>query len=435
MGHIHNVYDTDNHFRVNAITRAISDVSKSKTCLIQRDHNSERFTFEIPRLVEGHDMMNCNVVQVHYLNISNSGSERTEGVYEVDDLQISPASEDMVICSWLISRNATKLVGSLKFLLRFACATGEEVDYAWHTSTYGGIKISEGIFNGEEIDEEYPDILAQWETRIASCEDICNGVVVKEDMEAVVESTLQKAKESGAFDGADGKNGKDGQDGQDGEDGFSPVVTVNGIVGGNRVSITDATGTKTFDVMDGKDGKNGTGGSGGLDSLPDNVPYTEERSSSMTFAETPEHTFSALGNTWWKVSDLVPTTEEILGGQFTTSSGGSPVTWNPTAEELLMDTEAFTGIQSAVYGMGFAICRVTGAQTVEFGGANHAVNIPATGIYFGYTAGATVPASVAISVAYTELHKLDGRLLPDGFATIVNTYIDEYIGAALKEEF
>ncbi len=176
MGHIHSVYDTDNHFRVNAITRAISDVSKSKTCLIQRDHNSERFTFEIPRIVEGHDMMDCNVVQVHYLNISNSGSERTEGVYEVDDLQISPASEDMVICSWLISRNATKLVGSLKFLLRFACATGEEVDYAWHTSTYGGIKISEGIFNGEEIDEEYPDILAQWETRIAACEDICNDV-------------------------------------------------------------------------------------------------------------------------------------------------------------------------------------------------------------------------------------------------------------------
>lgn len=34
-------------------------------------------------------------------------------------------------------------------------------------------------------------------------------------------------------------------------DGFSPKVTVTAITGGHRVAITDATGTKTFDVMDG----------------------------------------------------------------------------------------------------------------------------------------------------------------------------------------
>lgn len=42
-----------------------------------------------------------------------------------------------------------------------------------------------------------------------------------------------------------------------GQDGFSPIVEVTNITGGHRVSITDATGTQTFDVMD------GTGGSGG----------------------------------------------------------------------------------------------------------------------------------------------------------------------------
>ena len=46
-------------------------------------------------------------------------------------------------------------------------------------------------------------------------------------------------------------NGKDGQDGQDG---VSPSVSVSSITGGHRVTITDATGTKTFDVMDGEDG-------------------------------------------------------------------------------------------------------------------------------------------------------------------------------------
>jgi hypothetical protein len=39
------------------------------------------------------------------------------------------------------------------------------------------------------------------------------------------------------------------------KDGVSPTVTVTAITGGHRVTITDATGTKTFDVMDGENGQ------------------------------------------------------------------------------------------------------------------------------------------------------------------------------------
>lgn len=69
-------------------------------------------------------------------------------------------------------------------------------------------------------------------------------------------------------DGQDGKDGADGYtpvkgkdyfDGEDGRDGVSPTVSVVAISGGHRVSITDANGTKTFDVMDGEDGAAGAG--------------------------------------------------------------------------------------------------------------------------------------------------------------------------------
>lgn len=46
--------------------------------------------------------------------------------------------------------------------------------------------------------------------------------------------------------------------GEDGEDGVSPTVSVTDITGGHRVTITDADGTKTFDVMDGEDGSGGS---------------------------------------------------------------------------------------------------------------------------------------------------------------------------------
>lgn len=65
------------------------------------------------------------------------------------------------------------------------------------------------------------------------------------------------------FDGKDGKDGtmtfeelteeqKASLKGEDGKDGVSPSVTIANITGGHRVTITDYSGTKSFDVMDGE---------------------------------------------------------------------------------------------------------------------------------------------------------------------------------------
>ena len=42
-----------------------------------------------------------------------------------------------------------------------------------------------------------------------------------------------------------------------GDPGFSPIVTVEDITGGHRVTITDEDGDHVFDVMDGENGRNG----------------------------------------------------------------------------------------------------------------------------------------------------------------------------------
>lgn len=69
-------------------------------------------------------------------------------------------------------------------------------------------------------------------------------------------------------DGSPGATGSPGAAGSPGKDGYSPSVTVVPITGGNRVTITDANGIKTFDVMDGSDGKDGNTGPAGKDGLP-----------------------------------------------------------------------------------------------------------------------------------------------------------------------
>ena len=60
-----------------------------------------------------------------------------------------------------------------------------------------------------------------------------------------------------------GSRGSTGPAGSDGQDGVPPLVSVSEITGGHRVSIQDADGTSSFDVMDGKDGADGQDGKDG----------------------------------------------------------------------------------------------------------------------------------------------------------------------------
>ena len=165
--HEHSVYDTDPHYKIDAHTRVITDQSETPTKLMQHDHNSERFTFELDRFIDGHDMTLCNKVEVHYINIDASTKESNDGVYKVEDIGISPAGEDVVIFSWLVSKKATKYAGTLNFRLRFACVDeNAKVVYAWHTEIFKGISVSNGIDNAEAVVEDYSDILEAWKAEV-----------------------------------------------------------------------------------------------------------------------------------------------------------------------------------------------------------------------------------------------------------------------------
>ncbi len=70
-----------------------------------------------------------------------------------------------------------------------------------------------------------------------------------------------------------------------GEDGFSPIVDVQEIEGGHRVSITDKEGVKDFDVMDGAPGRDGLDGAPGAAGADGVTPHIGENGNWWT-AET-----------------------------------------------------------------------------------------------------------------------------------------------------
>ena len=159
------IVDADPHFTIDIITRSITNDKSKKTSLVQYDHNSERFSFDIDRYIEGHDILLSNRIQVHYVNISGSSRTKHIGLYEVTDLAVHPDNDKKACFTWLISENATHYDGTLSFLISFECVDKEtaEVEYRWNTNICSTIIIVPGINNNNAVVEVYVDELLKWE--------------------------------------------------------------------------------------------------------------------------------------------------------------------------------------------------------------------------------------------------------------------------------
>jgi len=166
MGHKHSVYDSDAHFSIDPITRKIKNESSKKTTLVQGDHNSERCTFDVPRYIEGHDMLQCSEIEVHYDNFETGTDKVSSDYYEVEDKQISPNDENVVIFSWLIIDTATKYAGSLEFSIKFKCVEDGVSDYEWNTLTNTDLTVGKGKNNSGVVVERAPNVVDQWKDEI-----------------------------------------------------------------------------------------------------------------------------------------------------------------------------------------------------------------------------------------------------------------------------
>lgn len=233
----HSVYDSDTHFSINPITRAIKNESTTKTGLIQYDHNSERFTFEMPKIIEGHDMSQCDIVEIHYINIDGKTEITSSGVYPVEDMQIDTTDSNIVIFSWLISQNATKYVGHLNFLVRFACTDEEgNILYVWNTAVHTGIAVSNGIYNSEFVLEQYVDVLERWKASIQAFT-LIDLQQTQESEESEGVNIWKASFNDGTPEGfarelkvRNGKQGKDGSPGIPGKSAYE-VAVENGYKG------------------------------------------------------------------------------------------------------------------------------------------------------------------------------------------------------------
>lgn len=160
MSHTHNITDVDKHFVIDPVSKTITNDS-GKLVIVQGDHNSERYTFEVPRYVEDHDMGESTRIEVHFSNYIRTKKEINNDMYPVAVADIR-STKDKVFFSWVISGNATKLVGYLTFSVTFICHDDDNnVVYTWSTGIYESISVIARHNNTESVLQLYPDLYEQ----------------------------------------------------------------------------------------------------------------------------------------------------------------------------------------------------------------------------------------------------------------------------------
>lgn len=164
--HLHEVKDKDTHYIIEPTTMAITNANHVKNKLMQGDHNSEVFTFELPKEIEGHDMSLCDKVELHFINHKADKTEKSADVYVIRDMHVDETETDKLVFTATLDGKATKYAGSLWIRILFACTSEGVYTYKKWTDIFKDIAVGEGFENTEGIIEENSDLLVQWKAEL-----------------------------------------------------------------------------------------------------------------------------------------------------------------------------------------------------------------------------------------------------------------------------
>lgn len=179
---LHEIRDNDAHFVIDPDTRNLTNKAGEAITVMQYDHNSELVTFEVPKIIEGHDMSQCDLIQVFFENTSkgtNANARSTVGDANdvTDNFSVAEDDPNILVGTWLISQKATQLSGTMKFQIRFVCYGDSEQDvpeYSWRTNLCTAFNVLPSINTAHDVLEANPDLYIELANKIAQIEK--NGI-------------------------------------------------------------------------------------------------------------------------------------------------------------------------------------------------------------------------------------------------------------------
>ena len=135
-------------FVVVPSTRKITVPQSHKIIGIVGDHNSEEITFQCPKTIDGHEVMNCNE---HYVLCTNaSGNTKS---FDIPSSRIRLEGEKIYL-TWVVDDWVTSASGTVSFSLHFVDKDGNgNVVYKWGTTPNKDCQILEGQVDDDSVDQ------------------------------------------------------------------------------------------------------------------------------------------------------------------------------------------------------------------------------------------------------------------------------------------
>ena len=195
--------EEDKIFYIDLNTRQII-IPKSVTQLgVESDDDVKAVTFSMPRHYYGNDLSEFNFY-INYLNAKKEGD-----LFEVfkDDMTVE---EDTLTFEWVVGRNALAFKGNAIFNVCMKLIPRDENGDALRdeddnvivekelNTTIATLPVLEGLETGEEIAEQYVDIMMQWEEALFGAgRSVMRDIILRGDevLETLTEFSIEQQRQ------------------------------------------------------------------------------------------------------------------------------------------------------------------------------------------------------------------------------------------------
>lgn len=135
----HTIKDMGAPFVVDPYERKVTVPHTQRVIGVVGDDRSEQVTFQVPNVIDGHNMPACDRKYVAWRNV--------EGTPGSDELKLVTEAEDHAIYAWTVRDALTVAKGLVEFSLHFECddsATGARI-YSWGTQACTSCEILDSV--------------------------------------------------------------------------------------------------------------------------------------------------------------------------------------------------------------------------------------------------------------------------------------------------
>ena len=162
--------EDDGIFVIDGESRTITVPDSERLFGVEGDKDVERKYFQCPKIVGDNIDLSQHQIYVSYVftTTENNTAFPTigNGLYHCDDVEVSG---DNITFSWLLSGNVFANPGFIAFKVMAKKSEGGELKTKWNTAPAVGTVLLT-VPDGEEIEEEYPDVINQIFDRLDALE-------------------------------------------------------------------------------------------------------------------------------------------------------------------------------------------------------------------------------------------------------------------------